>query len=65
VFPDIISLVEHYAQHADELPCKLLLTGSDALDDNSEDEDYVDFEPVDPDYRLLSDFHSMMDELKQ
>ncbi|KAK3748318.1 hypothetical protein QZH41_006373 [Actinostola sp. cb2023] len=62
-FPDLMTLIEHYAQHADELPCKLTLAGSNMLCDN-DDEDFTYIEPADPDYRLLSDFHSMMDELK-
>ena len=60
VFTDLTSLVEHYSQHADGLPCKLLLGGSNVL---CEDEDYISMVPNDPDYQNLSDFTAMMAEL--
>lgn len=60
VFQDVTSLVEHYSQYADGLPCKLLIDGSNVL---CEDDDYVNMVPKDQDYQLLSDFSSMMAEL--
>ena len=56
----MMTLIEHYARQADELPCKLTLAGSNMLCDDEDDE----HEYMDPDYQLLSDFHSMMDELR-
>jgi len=61
VLPDVTSLVEHYSRFADGLPCKLLIAGSNVL---CEDEDYMNMVPSDPDYQRLSDFTSMMAELK-
>jgi len=60
VFQDITSLVEHYSQHADGLPCKLLVGGSNVL---CEDDEYMQMVPDDPDYQTLSDFTAMMAEL--
>ena len=60
VLRDLTSLVEHYSQHADGLPCKLLIAGSNVL---CEDEEYMNMVPVDPDYQSLSDFTAMMAEL--
>ena len=60
VLTDLTSLVEHYSQYADGLPCKLLLGGSNVL---CEDENYISMIPNDPDYQNLSDFTAMMAEL--
>ncbi|RMX35942.1 hypothetical protein pdam_00005221 [Pocillopora damicornis] len=60
VLPDLTALVEHYSQHADGLPCSLLISGSNVL---CEDEDYMNIVPADPDYQSLSDFTAMMAEL--
>lgn len=60
VLPDVTALVEHYSQHADGLPCKLLISGSNVL---CEDEEYMNMAPTDPDYQSLSDFTAMMAEL--
>ena len=60
VLEDVTALVEHYAHHADGLPCRLLIGGSNVL---CEDEDYVNMVPDDPDYQHLSDFTAMMAEL--
>ncbi|KAL9971389.1 hypothetical protein ACROYT_G023909 [Oculina patagonica] len=61
VLPDVTSLVEHYSQYTDGLPCKLLIAGSNVL---CEDEEYMNIVPSDPDYQSLSDFTAMMAELK-
>ena len=60
ILPDLTALVEHYSQHADGLPCSLLISGSNVL---CEDEDYMNIVPADPDYQSLSDFTAMMAEL--
>lgn len=61
MFRDVTSLVEHYAQSPDGLPCKLLIGGSNVL---CEDEEYMNLVSDDPDYQHLSDFAAMMAELK-
>ncbi|XP_032242974.1 uncharacterized protein LOC5516967 [Nematostella vectensis] len=63
-FTDLVSLIEYYSYHADGLPCRLLLGGSNILCNDDENNDYIYSVPLDPDYRLMSDFHSMMEELK-
>ncbi|EDO27682.1 predicted protein [Nematostella vectensis] len=63
-FTDLVSLIEYYSYHADGLPCRLLLGGSNILCNDDENNDYTNSVPLDPDYRLMSDFHSMMEELK-
>lgn len=52
--------MEYYSQHASELPCKLMIGGSNVLCEN---DDYLNTVPDDPDYQMLSDFTSMMEEL--
>ena len=60
-FPDLTTLIEHYAASEDGLPCKLLLAGSNLLCD---DDDYMNTPFLDPDYQNLADFTSMLAELK-
>jgi len=60
-----MTLIEHYACQADEMPCKLTLAGSNSNVLCEHEEGNMHYEElVDPDYQLLSDFTSMMDELE-
>ncbi|XP_071502764.1 uncharacterized protein [Diadema antillarum] len=60
-FPDLPRLVYYYTLNQDQLPCKLVFSGTNPLFQQGAREDSESDEDEDPDYRRVTDYRVMLE----